>query len=164
MRPTCKNMISKSGCYAAERSYSWCRAVQRIWWILWEAPAPRAAPGRQRRRAMPPRCCTSPPLCSALHGTAEHPPCASDLTTRQKRHDVNITQAEQARAAERPHTQTQLKHSTLKVNANKQAFNPKVTYIWTCLHTALLIYKPPAQTTQQLSCWQNTSTLDFSLH
>lgn len=74
------------------KTHSLCRAALHIWWILWEAPAPPAAPGRQRRRATPPRCCTSPPLCSGLHGTAEHPPCASDLTMRRWRDNINVMQ------------------------------------------------------------------------
>lgn len=95
-RPTCKITNTFMGCCACLKgallnTYSLCRAAQRIWWILWEAPAPQAAPGRQRRRVTPPRCCTSPPLCSGPHGTAEHPPCASDSTIRQRRDNINIT-------------------------------------------------------------------------
>lgn len=96
MWPTCKIaiMFMDRNAHlkgALVKTHSLCRAAQRIWWILWEAPAPPAAPGTQRRREMPPRCCTSPPLCSGPHGTAEHPPCASDLTTRQQRDNINIT-------------------------------------------------------------------------
>lgn len=135
--------IYRTTCLSERGSYSWYRAARRIWWILWEAHSLPADPGRQRRRVTPPHCCTSPPLYSGLHGTAEHPPCAFDLTARQQRDTINITPSHSKHKQLKHHIQTQLKLCCLKVVL---LIKPKIkadvtdkhltqTYVSTCLHT-----------------------------